>query len=109
MPPEGERRRSTPRKRKEPVEGDRAPKVRVREEEDARTGHWRQWMDEYEDTDEGHLEAEEAPEGGGEGQAAEEAPEGGGEGQKAEVAPEGGGEGQKAEEDGDSDSEKEKT
>jgi hypothetical protein len=84
MPAEAERRRFAVKKRRPEGEADRAPKVRLREEEEVRTGHWRQWIEEDGETDEqegtdeqeatneqgGTKEQEEAPPSG----AAEEQP-----------------------------------
>jgi hypothetical protein len=52
MPAEGERRRFAVKKRRPEGEAERGPKVRLREEEEVRTGHWRQWIEDDDETEE---------------------------------------------------------
>jgi hypothetical protein len=72
MPAEGERRRFAVKKRRPEGEADRTPKVRLREEEELRTGHWRQWIEEDGEGDEQEGTAEQEGTGEQEGTAEQE-------------------------------------
>lgn len=89
MPQEDRRRFGVKKKKPTTPDGERAPKLRLREEEEDRAGNWRQWMDEYSDEDEAvdNVEDLENEDAGGSGHAADaEGAEGAEDADKADPA-----------------------